>query len=60
MNDDPETLQRCIDKCEMKAAILNRRGCFAQARVAEELAASFWSMKSQAEAQRQAETKELK
>ncbi len=47
MNNDPETLQRCIAKCVQKAADSNRRGCLAQARVAEELAASFRSMKSQ-------------
>lgn len=45
---DPETLERCIAKCETTARLLNLRGCPAQARVASALAASFKSMLSQA------------
>lgn len=54
MSADPETLKRVIAKCEDKAARLNRSGCLGQARVAEELAASFKSMLS-AETRRRTE-----
>lgn len=52
--NDRATLERVIRKCEDKAALLNRRGCSAQAGVAEELAASFRSMLS-AEKRRKAQ-----
>lgn len=48
MADDIPTLERAANKCDEKAAKLNRSGCFTKARVAEELAASFRSMASTA------------
>lgn len=46
--NDIATLDRVIAKCERERDMLNRNGCAAQARVAESLAASFRSMRSQA------------
>lgn len=43
---DIPTLDRVIAKCEERAAHLHRSGCSAQARVAEDLAGAFKSMRS--------------
>jgi Tfp pilus assembly protein FimT len=51
MSTDVDAFERCIRKCDERAAALTRSGCLAQARVAEGLAASFRSMLSQARAQ---------